>query len=474
MNDMNESERIFISEVQSGIVVEKEYCVVELSGKKGLFDASDPKREILPCVYDSIGFLESYIPLPPGITIKRNGLLGYFCNGGIIVPCEFNRIEVGVCNDKSMELIVEREGLKGIILVDLTNNTSITRIPVEYQEIRCGNTLVACKNDDVWSIYSRSIRDEKGKGYYDRCYFKKGEFKTITIQFNEPYPINNENNKILLPLVHAQYGIDWKEVDKIEEVRERHCFGDSIIRTIFTNNGKLGLWDNRFWRSALDNCDQLISIENWEDEDNEDRSLFMIAKDGKAGVYNIEHSCYVLNLVYEKLSYQEETGAFLTSINGKQGILSKKGSVLVPHIFDTISLLRQVLKKDYGLGDGIFNEDEFFYSAAIDDKIELFSQQGTQIFKKRYDKIEIDKTRIHRTESIYFYREETLIIKVYEERMLGLFIETNHDFLPAFECEYDSIVYVPEMDVFVTKKKDEIKHITFQELIISMKLKGLV
>ena len=331
---MDKREQLFIL---SGAdeMKDKEYYITEgINCLHGIIDTDG--REVLPQCYDRIDTLwyfnqATYVP-GPGVIVTRNGFCGFFCNEVLILPCLYEQINIGCWEGCFLELIVKREGLYGILFVDLSTNRYIDIIPAIYNEIRLGHLLISCfrQSSGLWLFYTRPSNKDLKK----TAYCKRGEFSTITKGYSEPYPLNGA--KILLPVDRACYGVDWEEVDSIEEVREKHQYSKAVIRTIYSVDGKFGLKDDDKWKTKLICGLEMISPvdKSWIDESNEDCSFFIVKKNGKEGVYDAEKRCFVLNTIFDEVSfiskpreyYVSET--FLAKLNGEVYSFSLNGDMI--------------------------------------------------------------------------------------------------------------------------------------------------
>jgi len=309
----------------------KRYFVKEKDGLLGVSD--DQGRVILPYIYDEVTGDSSYDGGGigwSGVCLTKGGFSGYFCNGELIVPCEYQRINTGNQEGRYLELFVERDGRHGLYLIDLLSPRCFEIIPAISKDLCIGERLLAAYYDGFWSIFRRPGAKELEESQQN-AYYKKGEFKRITKAYSEPYPL--QGTKLLLPMDAAYYGVEWKKVDGIvEEVIERHQNSDYVIRTIYSLHDKQCLWDNMQWRTIVDGCERISSVERLQiDRSDDDRALYIIRKMGKEGVYNAKKSCFVVSTVFDEVVFQpgdwDANESFLAKLNGEDIPISLDGEI---------------------------------------------------------------------------------------------------------------------------------------------------
>lgn len=448
-----------VDEFHNSEISTKEYMILRIDEKKGLFNCEENCSSLLPCEYDAIETIrdwDSYCFFP-GLLTKRDGLFGYYHNKQIILPNEYDEIDFYQLDGSILICSVQRRKLFGVIQVDLSNNTYKEVIPVEYEELRKGHRLIAIRKGGKWKVYKTWQKGREGITLID-----SGLFNNITTDYSEPYP--TEDGSILLPLNRGTVGADWKRADQIFEntsIEE----GYKCIRTVFLYNGLWGIWENEDWRVISDTLSDGIYAIQVATEGTVDSSVFIIKKNEKKGLYNAKIGAYTISCIFDDIIVTPNED-YIVVLNNHKGIINCLGTIIIKPVYEDIIFIHMDVRCDYGFGDGVFTETKRFYQAKKDNQYELYSTHGNRVFEGTYDSIAYIVTRPHRNVSDWYYLNQSLIFRVSIDGKEGLFDEDGFQF---FLCEYESITYDYDSDTLITHKNNVIEHIPFIKEVIRKK-----
>lgn len=312
------------------IRADQKTLIVETNGKYGLINIHD-KSEILPCVYDYLGY-ETEEGVIPCIL---NGIWGSVTKTGIFTT-KLSYHEKRQLDKNRFLIRIDGPMLPNAwnIFIIIDNNGTICS-PQYYEYI--GQYL----NGRAW------VQTQGKWGQIDTngeilipCQYEdiEGEFSEnlMAVQKQEKWGYINFDGNIVLPFVYDH----------------AYSFQDGIAKVVISNRDYKIDNQGHFIVCNLDNNTEIKINKDYDIVENFIDNVALVCKNGLWGGIDL-HGREMIPLVYDEIGHFDAIGLARCKKNKHWGFINLQGAVIIPFIYDEVSLFSEDLaacKKDQRWG----------------------------------------------------------------------------------------------------------------------------
>ena len=290
--------------------------------------------------------------------------------------------KVKVLNEKNEQLFTNYEQV-----LPLTCEKSTTKIPFE-------KSVLQYKKDGKYGImdfYGEKITDAK----YDEIKSLEYREGTLKVKVNDKYGLINIKG---VEIINPEY--DDIKSDQYYTKQNEYMDAGFILKSKIDDGYKFGYADkngNIIINTEYSKLERATGIQNIEN------IYLIVSEKGKEGV--LKNNQKLIELLFEKVEYNDQCNVFVVSKNSKQGVFSFEGKEILKLDYDSIicSNGRISAKKnnetEYYNNKGEKQESTFKniiatsnedYSITIDkdDKFGVINKNGQKVIENQYSNIE--------------------------------------------------------------------------------------
>ena len=327
----------------------------------------------------------------------------------------------------------------GIVSYMVYLDSTQLKVVLNGQQNADVKNLLVTESDGTIYVPVRAISSYLGYNCYNGEYNNKsestsksyvqceGEVANLTLNSNKIYKLNLQNQ---------DDGYTYVYMDKPVIARNGELYittdgMQKVFNTTFqydTQRNVISIYTSAFLVeqynvSVLDFGYTQLS-ENFEDNKAVVRNMLVVTDDQNYGVINATDGSEILECKYDDIVYQESTGDFIVSSNGKYGIIGADKKTKVDINYDDIKLM------DY---------DAELYLVERDNKYGVIDFNGNTKIYAENDQIGIDITQFEENDLKTGYILVDNLIPVEKGDKWGLFDKNGNQ---VVEFEYDSFGYI--------------------------------
>ena len=324
--DFEQIEAIDNFDSKQNIWFESNALRVKKDGKFGLIDLDG--KEIIPCEYEDIYSLKS---VQDNFIVTKDTKLGLVnAKGQFIINAEYNKIEILKEGYKDAYLVVDENGLYGII--NVTGNKVLDN---KYKEIKYLSSLDVYgvkENDNLELINTKGevLQTSEGEEYL----FIKGE--NVIVKKDNKYGIETLEGQSVIPCEYDELSYAFsiyyiaKKDDKFGVININN---ETVKEFEFTNmyaveEGNFIVADKTETETVVFDSNLAQKIEGIISEINVPKGFIKLYIDGEYKYYNFKFE--------EKQSSELLTQhtLYVSKKDNKYGFINKSGKVVVDYIYD--------------------------------------------------------------------------------------------------------------------------------------------
>ena len=327
----------------------------------------------------------------------------------------------------------------GIVSYMVYLDSTQLKVVLNGQQNADVKNLLVTESDGTIYVPVRAISSYLGYNCYNGEYNNKsestsksyvqceGEVANLTLNSNKIYKLNLQNQ---------DDGYTYVYMDKPVIARNGELYittdgMQKVFNTTFqydTQRNVISIYTSAFLVeqynvSVLDFGYTQLS-ENFENNKAVVRNMLVVTDDQNYGVINATDGSEILECKYDDIVYQESTGDFIVSSNGKYGIIGADKKTKVDINYDDIKLM------DY---------DAELYLVERDNKYGVIDFNGNTKIYAENDQIGIDITQFEENDLKTVYILVDNLIPVEKGDKWGLFDKNGNQ---VVEFEYDSFGYI--------------------------------
>ncbi len=327
----------------------------------------------------------------------------------------------------------------GIVSYMVYLDSTQLKVVLNGQQNADVKNLLVTESDGTIYVPVRAISSYLGYNCYNGEYNNKsestsksyvqceGEVANLTLNSNKIYKLNLQNQ---------DDGYTYVYMDKPVIARNGELYittdgMQKVFNTTFqydTQRNVISIYTSAFLVeqynvSVLDFGYTQLS-ENFENNKAVVRNMLVVTDDQNYGVINATDGSEILECKYDDIVYQESTGDFIVSSNGKYGIIGADKKTKVDINYDDIKLM------DY---------DAELYLVERDNKYGVIDFNGNTKIYAENDQIGIDITQFEENDLKTGYILVDNLIPVEKGDKWGLFDKNGNQ---VVEFEYDSFGYI--------------------------------
>ncbi len=327
----------------------------------------------------------------------------------------------------------------GIISYMVYLDSTQLKVVLNGQQNEDVKNLLVTENDGTIYVPVRAISSYLGYNCYNGEYNNKsentsksyvqceGEVANLTLNSNKIYKLNLQNQ---------DDGYTYIYMDKPVIARNGELYittdgMQKVFNTTFqydTQRNIISIYTSAYlveqYNVSVLGFGYTQLSENFENNKAIVRNMLVVTDDQNYGVINATDGSEILECKYDDIEYQESTGNFIVSSNGKYGIIGADKKTKVNINYDDIKLM------DY---------DAELYLVERDNKYGVIDFNGNTKIYAENDQIGIDITQFEENGLKTGYILVDNLIPVEKADKWGLFDKNGNQ---VVEFEYDSFGYI--------------------------------